>query len=115
MRIICTHCKTSYNVNLVNIKPEGIEFKCAKVSSNRWCWGIERHDKKQENASMKFLFISVQRSLEVYGLKHLHYSLIANSFKSSILFVPAPTMNLEDDSLDDIQGIFIVGLILFIP
>jgi len=30
MRIICTHCKTSYNVNLVNIKPEGIEFKCAK-------------------------------------------------------------------------------------
>ena len=30
MRIVCTHCKTRYQINLLNNKPEGIEFKCAK-------------------------------------------------------------------------------------
>tara|TARA_B100000315_G_scaffold77185_1_gene70630 strand:+ start:2909 stop:4546 length:1638 start_codon:yes stop_codon:yes gene_type:complete len=49
---------------------------------------------------MKFLFISVQKTMDVIGLKCLHYTLIANSFKSSILFTPA--LNLADDSLDEL-------------
>ena len=53
-----------------------------------------------ESSSMKFLFISVQKTMDVIGLKCLHYTLIANSFKSSILFTPA--LNLADDSLDEL-------------
>ena len=30
MRVICTHCNTSYQVDLLKIKSEVIEFKCAK-------------------------------------------------------------------------------------
>ena len=50
-------------------------------------------------SSVKFLFISVQKDVDVLGLKCLHYTLIANSFESCILFVPA--LNLENDSLDE--------------
>ena len=49
---------------------------------------------------MKFLFISVQKTMDVIGLKCLHYQLLANSFESSILFVPA--LNPDEDSLDEI-------------
>lgn len=30
MRIVCTHCQTGYQVDISEIKPEGIDFKCAK-------------------------------------------------------------------------------------
>ena len=30
MKIVCTHCQAGYNVDLPEIKPEGVEFKCAK-------------------------------------------------------------------------------------
>ena len=30
MKIVCTHCQASYQVDLPEIKPEGVEFKCAK-------------------------------------------------------------------------------------
>ena len=30
MRIVCTHCQTGYQVYISDIKPEGIDFKCAK-------------------------------------------------------------------------------------
>ena len=49
--------------------------------------------------SVKFLFISVQKTMDVIGVKCLHYQLIANSFKSSILFVPEFG---EDDSFEEI-------------
>jgi len=51
-------------------------------------------------SSVKFLFISVQKTMDVIGLKCLHYQLLANSFESSILFVPA--LNPDEDSLDEI-------------
>ena len=30
MKITCTHCQAGYNVDLPEIKPEGVEFKCVK-------------------------------------------------------------------------------------
>jgi predicted Zn finger-like uncharacterized protein len=30
MKITCTHCNTNYQVNIDKLKPEGIEYKCAK-------------------------------------------------------------------------------------
>ncbi len=30
MKIVCTHCQAGYQVDLPEIKPEGVEFKCAK-------------------------------------------------------------------------------------
>jgi len=30
MRIVCTHCQTGYQVDITEVKPEGIDFKCAK-------------------------------------------------------------------------------------
>ena len=33
MRVTCTHCSTSYNVDLSEVKPQGIEFKCAKCKN----------------------------------------------------------------------------------
>ena len=30
MKIVCTHCQAGYDVDLPEIKPEGVEFKCAK-------------------------------------------------------------------------------------
>ena len=30
MKIVCTHCQAGYEVDLPEIKPEGVEFKCAK-------------------------------------------------------------------------------------
>ena len=30
MRVVCTYCKTTYQVGILKIKPQGIEFKCAK-------------------------------------------------------------------------------------
>jgi predicted Zn finger-like uncharacterized protein len=32
MRITCPHCQTGYQVNLPEVKPEGIDFKCAKCN-----------------------------------------------------------------------------------
>ena len=32
MRIVCTHCQTSYQVDISEVKPEGIEFKCVKCN-----------------------------------------------------------------------------------
>ena len=30
MKIVCTHCQAGYQVDLPEIKPGGVEFKCAK-------------------------------------------------------------------------------------
>ena len=30
MRIVCTHCQTGYQVDIHEVKPDGIDFKCAK-------------------------------------------------------------------------------------
>ena len=30
MRIVCTHCQTGYQVDIAEVNPEGINFKCAK-------------------------------------------------------------------------------------
>ena len=32
MKIICTHCHTGYQVDVSEVNPEGIEFKCAKCN-----------------------------------------------------------------------------------
>jgi len=32
MRIVCPHCQTAYQVNTLEVKPEGIDFKCAKCN-----------------------------------------------------------------------------------
>ena len=32
MIIVCTHCKTGYQVDISKVKPEGIEFKCIKCN-----------------------------------------------------------------------------------
>ena len=33
MRIVCTHCQTGYQVDISEVKPEGIEFKCIKCNN----------------------------------------------------------------------------------
>ena len=30
MRIVCTHCQTGYQVDISEVKSEGIDFKCVK-------------------------------------------------------------------------------------
>ena len=32
MKIVCTHCQTGYQVDVSEVKPEGIDFKCAKCN-----------------------------------------------------------------------------------
>ena len=32
MRIVCTHCQTGYQVDISELKPEGIDFKCVKCN-----------------------------------------------------------------------------------
>ena len=57
---------------------------------------LEEVDKKIP----RFLFISVQKTMDTIGVKCLHYQLIANNYESSILFVP--NLNLDVDPLDEL-------------
>ncbi|MBT3515189.1 MAG: hypothetical protein HN474_07740, partial [Nitrospina sp.] len=49
MKIICTHCQAGYDVDLPEIKPEGLEFKCAKCEQK---FLVKPQDIQQAKASV---------------------------------------------------------------
>ena len=49
MKIVCTHCQASYQVDLPEIKPEGVEFKCAKCEQK---FLVKPQDTEQAQASI---------------------------------------------------------------
>jgi len=51
---------------------------------------------------MNILLISVQKDLDVLGIKYLHYTLIKNNYNSTLLFLPKFDQK-DDDSLESIK------------
>ncbi|MBT4259896.1 MAG: hypothetical protein HOD90_08285, partial [Nitrospina sp.] len=49
MKIVCTHCQASYQVDLPRIKPGGVEFKCAKCEQK---FLVKPQDTEQAEASV---------------------------------------------------------------
>ena len=49
MKIVCTHCQAGYNVDLPEIKPEGVEFKCAKCEQK---FLVKPQDTEQAKANI---------------------------------------------------------------
>ena len=54
MKIVCTHCQASYQVDLPEIKPEGVEFKCAKCEQK---FLVKPQDTEQAQASLSLIHI----------------------------------------------------------
>lgn len=50
MKIICTHCQAGYQVDLPDIKPAGVKFKCAKCQQ-KFLVKPQGADQVQENVS----------------------------------------------------------------
>lgn len=81
MRIVCTHCQTGYQVDIYEVKSEGIEFKCIKCSKFFLVIGedIDRHksgvknnlnteqSRYSEDDNLNTLVTSVVGDLKDYG------------------------------------------------